>query len=47
MPNDPLRGWDGTFHNKPVQTGVFAWIAEVRFLDDEVERYSGDITLIR
>lgn len=47
MPNDALRGWDGTFHNKAVQTGVFAWIAEVRFLDDEVSRYSGDITLIR
>ena len=47
MPNEALHGWDGTFHNKPVQTGVFTWIAEVRFLDDEVERYSGDITLIR
>ncbi len=47
MPNDALRGWDGTFHNKPVQTGVFTWIAEVRFLDDAVSRYSGDITLIR
>jgi gliding motility-associated-like protein len=47
MPNDPMRGWDGTFRDKPVQTGVFTWVAEVRFLDDVVEIFSGDITLIR
>ena len=45
--NDPAQGWDGNFKGKPVQSGVYTWIAEVRFLDDEIIRYNGDLTLIR
>ena len=47
LPNDFMQGWDGTFLGKPLQPGVFTWIAEIRFLDDEVIRYKGDLTLIR
>lgn len=45
--NDPVTGWDGTFRGKPFTPAVFTWIAEIRFLDDQVIRYSGDLTLIR
>lgn len=47
MANDPVTGWDGTFRGKPFTPGVFTWMAEIRFLDDQVIRYSGDLTLIR
>lgn len=45
--NDRLQGWDGFFNGKQVNPGVYAWIANVRFIDDETLTYSGDITVIR
>ncbi len=45
--NDPLQGWDGYFNNKQVNPGVYAWMADVRFIDDETLTYSGDVTVIR
>lgn len=41
------NGWDGSFKNRPVQSGIFAWRAKVRFIDDEIKEYSGDLTLVR
>lgn len=35
-PNDERLGWDGTFRGKPVPPGVFAWWAEVEFVDGRV-----------
>ncbi len=46
-PNDPTLGWDGNYDNTPVNPGVFAWLARVRFIDGEVLNYSGDITVLR
>lgn len=45
--NDRLQGWDGYFNDKPVNPGVYAWMANVRFIDDEVLTFSGDVTVLR
>ena len=47
MLNEYNEGWDGTINGTPVNPGVFTWLAEVRFIDDEVFSYAGDITVIR
>lgn len=40
-------GWDGRLNGQPVKTGVYAWIAKVRYVDNEVLTYSGDVTVLR
>lgn len=45
--NDEQNGWDGTFRGKPVSPGVFAWVAEVEFLDGVVAIHSGSVTITR
>jgi gliding motility-associated-like protein len=45
--NEPTQGWDGTHRGLPVNTGVFAWLAEVEFLDGKVEVFKGDVTVVR
>lgn len=45
---DPFSGgWDGTFKGKPVDIGVYVYLAEILFLDGEVIKYSGDVLLVR
>jgi gliding motility-associated-like protein len=39
--------WDGTFEGKACNSGVYAYMADVVFLDGEKKVYSGNITLIR
>ena len=45
--NDRLQGWDGFFNGKPVNPGVYAWMADVRFVDNETLTFSGDVTVYR
>ncbi len=45
--NNPSSGWDGTFNGELVQSGVYSWIASVRYIDDVTENYTGTITVIR
>jgi hypothetical protein len=45
--DDVTHGWDGTFNGKEVVTGVYAWRARVRFIDEEVKNFAGDLTLLR
>jgi gliding motility-associated-like protein len=45
--NDETAGWDGTFRGKNVQSGIYAWYAEVEFIDGFVVLLKGDITLLR
>lgn len=45
--NDPSLGWDGTYHNKPVNEGVYAYRAEVNFLDDVPLVFTGTVTVLR
>ncbi len=40
-------GWDGTFKGRPVNPGVFAYMAEVEFIDGESVLYEGDVTVLR
>ncbi len=47
QPNDPAYGWDGTHRSKPLNPGVYVYVAEVEFIDGEVVIYKGDVTLIR
>jgi gliding motility-associated-like protein len=47
-PNDPMRGWDGNIDGaKDPTPAVFAWIAEIEFLDGTSEFFWGDLTLVR
>jgi SprB repeat/CHU_C Type IX secretion signal domain len=40
-------GWDGTFRGVDCDPGVYAWIAIVEFLDEEIKIFHGDITVVR
>ena len=44
---DEKLGWDGRFKDKPVNPGVFTYMAEVEFLDGVRILYEGDITVLR
>ena len=46
-PNDPAFGWDGTYRGEPCNGAVFAWFAEVEFVDGVVELFKGDVALLR
>ncbi|MBT8219492.1 MAG: gliding motility-associated C-terminal domain-containing protein [Bacteroidia bacterium] len=45
--NDPNSGWDGKFGDLELNTGVYVYFAKVRFLDDKVLEYKGDVLLVR
>ncbi len=45
--NDPSLGWDGTANGKPVNPGVYAYMAKVDFLDGIPVVYNGTITVLR
>ena len=45
-PSETSEGWNGEFNGRIMNSGVFAWIAEIEFIDGLVERFSGDVTLV-
>jgi gliding motility-associated-like protein len=47
QPNDPAYGWDGTHRGEALEPAVFAWFAEIEFLDGKTEVFEGDVTLVR
>jgi hypothetical protein len=47
QPNQPASAWDGLIRGEKAQPGVYAWFAEIEFIDGEVEIFKGDATLIR
>jgi hypothetical protein len=47
MPNNVGIGWDGSFNGKEMQNAVFAWTAEVEFLDEVVILYKGDVMMVK
>ncbi len=47
QPNDPASGWDGYHRGQELNPGVFAWFAEIEFIDGVVEVYEGDVVLIK
>ncbi|MCC6725686.1 MAG: gliding motility-associated C-terminal domain-containing protein [Saprospiraceae bacterium] len=46
-PNNPGIGWDGICRGKEMQNAIFAWTAEVAFLDDEIVLLKGEVMLVR
>ena len=44
--NEHKQGWDGFFKEKPVEQGVFTWVASVRYIDEFVKVFSGDLTVL-
>ena len=47
QPNDPGNGWNGRLRGEFLNPSVFVYLAEIEFVDDVVELYKGDVTLIR
>lgn len=45
--NNEVLGWDGTCNNQPVGEGVYAYRAEVSFLDDIPLVFTGTVTVLR
>lgn len=45
--NEDRFGWDGTFKNQRMASSVFAYVAEVEFLDGQTTIISGDVALLR
>jgi gliding motility-associated-like protein len=46
-PGNISFGWDGTYKDKTLEPGVYLYFAEVEFLDGIVQKYGGDVTLVR
>ncbi len=46
-PNDPASGWDGVHRGEFMNPAVFAYFAEIEFIDGTVKLYEGDVTLVR
>lgn len=46
-PNDLKAGWDGTLDGEPLAPAVFAWVAEVMYVDGVALEVAGDINLLR
>jgi hypothetical protein len=40
-------GWDGTLRGRSLNPGVFVWVAEIEFVDGEVEVFRGDVLILR
>jgi len=47
LPNNEELGWDGTFRGEPMNIGVYAYTTKIRFIDEEVLFYSGDISIVK
>lgn len=45
--NVPELGWNGQFKDKPMNPGVFVYVAEIAFQDLSFQVIHGDITLVR
>ncbi|MCB9299078.1 MAG: gliding motility-associated C-terminal domain-containing protein [Lewinellaceae bacterium] len=47
QPNDPSQGWDGVYRGEKMNGAVFAYFAEIEFIDGEVILFKGDVMLMR
>jgi hypothetical protein len=46
-PNDPLLGWNGkSINGKRVQTGVYLYMAQMKYLDGSTKSFSGTVTVV-
>ncbi|MDO8365416.1 MAG: gliding motility-associated C-terminal domain-containing protein [Saprospiraceae bacterium] len=44
---DGIHGWDGRIKGKEAVSGVYLYVIRVRFLNGEIEFYTGDVTVVR
>lgn len=44
--NDPIYGWDGRSRGRPMNDGVFFYLARLRFLDEQEVEYKGELVLL-
>lgn len=47
QPNQPSDGWDGTYKGQLLNPGVCVWMLELEWKNGEIEKYQGDLSLIR
>ncbi|MEL7375382.1 MAG: gliding motility-associated C-terminal domain-containing protein [Bacteroidota bacterium] len=47
QPNEPGLGWNGLANGQPVNSGVFVYQVDLRFIDGEIVSYAGDVTVVR
>lgn len=47
LPNDEPSGWDGNYRGRPVNPGVFVWMAKLKFKDGLELSISGNVTVVR
>ena len=47
LPNDINARWDGQFRDREMGAGVFAWVAEIEFVDGEVKLLTGEVVLVK
>ncbi len=47
LPNDAGEGFDGRFRGNILEQDVYAWVAEVIFIDGVTEFFTGDVLLVR
>jgi gliding motility-associated-like protein len=47
VPGDENSAWNGLFKNEELNPGIYSWKAVVHFIDDEVETYAGEVSLVR
>ncbi|WP_198664853.1 gliding motility-associated C-terminal domain-containing protein [Lewinella sp. IMCC34191] len=44
--NEPSMGWDGILDGRRVNSGVYVYYVEVRYINGAVEGYRGDVTVV-
>ena len=47
QPDNPAMAWDGTSRGKALNPGLYVYEAQIRFLDGEITKYAGGVTLVR
>lgn len=47
MVNDEDHGWNGSYRSQLMATGVYMWMAEVKYIDGAIGTFSGNSTLLR
>jgi len=45
--NDRNDGWNGLFNGRPVENGVYVWVANVEFIDNVTLPLSGSLTVLK
>ena len=46
-PNDPARGWDGSYRGRLLNPAVFVWSMRLRLVNGEIVTERGDVALLR